>query len=278
MMSLPEIGTIDVGRLTLAYRESGRGGPLLLLHGIGSNSKSWVRQFEGFAARYRVIAWDTPGYGNSSPMESDPPPRIENYADALDGFMAALGIDSAHVAGHSMGGAIACVFAARYPRRVRGLVLADSTRGGGVRPERERKARLQARLAALDDLGPGGMAKERAPRLVSRSAPPGLVRQVEDVMAEVRPEGYRPAAVMLSEADTVAALKTVGAPTLVLCGEYDEITPVEESRAICALLPDGTLEIIPGAGHASHLEQPESYNELILAFLASVEQALPPSR
>jgi len=262
------------GDLRLAYREAGRGAPIVLLHGIGSSSLTWDRQFEGLSPAYRVIAWDAPGYGGSSILSAGdplPPPRIDDYADALAGLFGELEIGSAHVVGHSMGGAIAAVFAFRHSSRVRGLVLADSTRGGGVRPDKERKASLENRLRALDELGPAGMARARAPRLVSTKASADLVGRIEAVMAEVRPEGYRQAAGMLSDANVTKALRRLRAPTLVLCGEEDEITPIAESRAILDLLPNGRLKLIPDAGHAGHQEKPTAYNGEILAFLASVE-------
>ena len=273
-MHPPPSRFVEHGDLTLAYREAGRGAPIVLLHGIGSSSLTWDRQFEGLSPAYRVIAWDAPGYGGSSILstgDSLPPPRVEDYADALAGLFGELEIGSAHVVGHSMGGAIAAVFAARHSSRVRGLVLADSTRGGGVRPDEEREARLKDRLRALDELGPAGMARARAPRLVSAKASADLVGRIEAVMAEVRPEGYRQAAVMLSGTDVTKALRRVRAPTLVLCGEEDKITPVAESRAILDLLPDGRLKLIPDAGHAGHQEKPAAYNGEILAFLASAD-------
>ena len=150
--------------------------------------------------------------------------------------------------------------------------MADSTRGGGVLTEDERKARLEARLGALEMLGPAGMAKARAPKLVSKNAPAELVEEIQAIMSEIRPDGFRQAAFALSQADTTRALQDVVSPAFVLCGEEDEITPVDESRSICELLPNGQLELIPDAGHASHQEKPIHYNEAVLRFLASVDR------
>ncbi len=274
-MGLPELRSIQCKNLVLAYRESGKGTAILLLHGIGSNSRAWAGQLDGLSGHYRVIAWDAPGYGGSSGLEAGDSPGLEEYADALNDFLDALEIQSAHVAGHSFGGAIAAVFADRYPDRALRLILTDSTRGGGVRPEPERKARLESRLEDLEKLGPAGLAEARAPKLVSKNAPPELAREIRAIMAEIRPEGYRQAAVALSLADTSRALQGVSSPAFVLCGVEDGITPVEESRAICGLLPNGRLELIPDAGHASHQEQPGRYNEAVLRFLASVDRAAP---
>lgn len=270
-MPLPELRSILHDDQTFAYRESGKGPVVVLLHGIGSNSKTWAAQLDDLSEHYRVIAWDAPGYGESTCLEVSSP-VLEDYADALKDFLNALGIDAAHFVGHSFGGAILAVFASRYPGKVQGLILADSTRGGGVLAEAERKARLKARLEALEMLGPAGMAKARAPKLVSKNASPELVKEIQSIMTEIRPDGFRDAALALSLADTTRALQEVVSPAFVLCGEEDGITPVDESKSICGLLTNGQLELIPDAGHASHQEKPSCYNKAVLRFLASVDR------
>ena len=141
---------------------------LLLLHGIGSNSRSFRQQLAGLSDAYSVIAWDAPGYGRSA----DPPSQFSmaDLADRAVELLDDLHIDTAHVLGVSMGGVVAQLVALRHPERVRSLILADTNPGGAAVPEPERSARVQQRLAALDTLGPQRMAAQRAPNLV-RPAP-----------------------------------------------------------------------------------------------------------
>ena len=116
--------TIDAGRWTLHYVEEGRGPPLLLIHGLAGDHTAWTPQIAAFKSQHRVIAFDNPGSGRSSTV--DAPTSMRELADATLRLMDALKIDSAHVVGRSMGGAVAQQMALAAPDRVRTLVMAAS--------------------------------------------------------------------------------------------------------------------------------------------------------
>ena len=105
---------VSTRRGTISYREAGAGPPLCLLHGIGSQSGSWVPQLDTLAARFHVIAWDAPGYGESDQILTDPP-ATSDYADSLVGLLDALSIDRVLLVGNSLGALIAGAFAAMQP-------------------------------------------------------------------------------------------------------------------------------------------------------------------
>jgi pimeloyl-ACP methyl ester carboxylesterase len=123
-----------------------------------------------FAPRFRVVAWDAPGYGESTdlPMEH---PTAGDYADALAAFLDELGIRACHLLGHSLGCLMAARFAATRPERVLSLTLCSIAAG---RPtcRRERQKLLDQRIGDLAALGPQGMAEKRAPRLLGPAASP----------------------------------------------------------------------------------------------------------
>ena len=260
----------EVDGRQIFYRESGSGSvTLVCLHGISSNSRSWQRQLEFLADRYRVIAWDAPGYGQSDDPPSEHPDALPMgwYADQLAGLLDALQLPHAVIVGLSMGGVLAQEFYRRHPDRVQALVLSDTNTGGGARPPAERQARLEGRLKALAELSLEEMARQRAPNLLSPGASPALVAEVEAMIRELHPSGYRVMVLALDAADTRAVLPTIALPALVMWGEQDRVTPRPEAEVLRTGIPGAAFEIIPGAGHLSNLEQPAAFNRAVTAFL-----------
>jgi pimeloyl-ACP methyl ester carboxylesterase len=238
---------------TIHYETAGDGFPLVLLHGIGSNSRSWRRQLAALAPHFKVIAWDAPGYGRSSDPSGKP--SMYFYADCLHRFLDKIGLNRIFLLGHSTGGVVAQEFYRMCPDFVRGLILAD-TRNLGA------QAVLEQRLNSIRTMTPAQLAQERGPKLLSPKAPPNLVQEVVSIMSEVRYVGYEFAARALAESDTRDVVRNLQVPTLLIWGEEDEITPVWDEVPTAAL-----LKIIPDAGHLCYIEQPERFNEIVKDFL-----------
>jgi len=247
------------------YERAGSGPPLLLLHGIGSSSRSFCHQLDDLSDAFDVIAWDAPGYGRS---EDPPAPfTLEDLADRAVLLLDELEIERAHVLGVSMGGVIAQLVYHRHPSRVRSLLLADTNAGGGALPEPARSERVRQRLEALERLGARGMAEQRAPRLVRPEAPPELVAELVEIMAEVRPAGYRAAAIALGNTDLTAQLAAIRAPTVVIHGECDGVVPLSTARHVADAIPGSRLVVISEAGHVANQEQPAAFNAAVRRFL-----------
>lgn len=256
--------------MTVSFLEKGQGTPLVLLHGIGSAARSFDRQIDALAPRFRVIAWDAPGYGDSTdlPMER---PTAGDYADALAGFLDERGVQRCHLLGHSLGCLMAARFAATRPERVLSLTLCSIAGGHAALPAEERQKMLDQRIGDVARLGPQGMATQRAPRLLGPAAPPDALGRLIDTMGSVRPHGYGQAARMLSTGDVKADIARLPAslPGQVIYGDADVITPPARNREIAATWPGAAVHVIPGAGHALYLEQPDTFNALLADFLAS---------
>jgi len=245
------LASVDGG--TIYYETAGQGFPLVLLHGIGSNSRSWRRQLAGLSSDFNVIAWDAPGYGRSS----DPlgKPSMRYYADCLRGLLDELRLSRVFLLGHSMGGAVAQEFCRAHSSVVRKLILADTSKQGS-------KGKLEERLQMIRTMSAAQLAKERGPKLLSPSAPESLVREVVSIMSEVRRPGYEFAATALAESDTRDVLRDLRVPTLLIWGADDEITPLWDE------VPAGArLEVIPNSGHLCYAEQPEKFNDIVRDFL-----------
>lgn len=260
---MDELRTISTARGGISYREAGDGEPLVLLHGIGSGSASWSAQLGSLSDRFRVIAWDAPGYGESDALEPEEPAALD-YAETLAVFLDALGIDSARIVGHSLGALMACAFARRWRERAAGLMLADPAAGYGRTDPAVRAEKKTARLGLLDRLGPEGMARERSAALLSENASSEARERVRAVMARIRPDGYRQAVAMLFRADIHEDARRIDFPVLVVCGGADTVTPPDGCRKVAESFPDGRFAVLPGLGHACYVESPAAFEAALV--------------
>jgi pimeloyl-ACP methyl ester carboxylesterase len=221
----------------------GRGPVVVLLHGLAGSTRWWGHNVEALAASYRVVAIDLPGFGTT--------PRwhrldLDRIAAQLVGVLDGLGIERAHVVGHSMGGLIACSLAADHASRVDRLVLVDA-------------ALLSlARTTSQYVLGPIRTLRGTAPSLLPILAQDGF---------RAGPIRLMDAALQLWRADLKARLPSIVAPTLVIWGEHDALCPPAIGERIVERVPDARLAVIPGAGHNPMWEQPERFHEVVLEFL-----------
>jgi len=255
-------------RGVVSFRAAGAGPALCLLHGIGSQSGSWAPQLDALGARYRVIAWDAPGYGRSDALAS-PAPVAADYAASLDALWDALGLDRAVVVASSLGALIAGAFAARWPARVAGLVLLNPAGGYGRADSADREAKLAVRLDRLAALGPAGMARELAPGMLSPAAPAAARALAAWSTARLRPDGYAQAARMLAGGSLADDAARYDGPVLVVAASGDTITPPAECEALAAAFPHGAFRLLEGPGHLAYLDVPDTVNALVAEFAAT---------
>jgi pimeloyl-ACP methyl ester carboxylesterase len=258
---------VDIDGFRVAYQRAGEGPPLILLHGILSDSRAWSRQLPDLASDYTVVAWDAPGAGQSS----DPPESFgsDGYVDCLSAFMDALELNHAHVLGLSWGGVLAQELYRRYPERVRSLILADTYAGWkGSLSEAVCRARLEACLRE-SELPPDEWVSGWLPGLLTENAPQELLDEVAEVMSDFHPPGYRAMAQALGEVDTRDLLPRIRVPTLLLWGKADKRAPLSVAQQLRNAIPDAKLVVIPGAGHESNVEQPARFNAAVLEFCGS---------
>ena len=253
----------------VSYRQAGTGAKnLVFLHGIGSQSGSWLQQFAGLAARFRMIAWDAPGYGDSDPIENESPDAGE-YAASLGAFLAELGIRRPVIVASSLGALIATRYAATRTTDVAGLVLLNPAGGYGLAEPSVREEKLAARLARLARLGPKGMAESLPAGMLSAGASNTARGIAAWSQARIDPHGYSQAARMLAHGTLVKDAAYFDGPVLVVAASADTITPAQDCESIARAFPRATFQILDGPGHLSYVEAPEIVNALIADFAES---------
>jgi pimeloyl-ACP methyl ester carboxylesterase len=259
---------VSVGDVQIAYREWGRGEPLLLITGFGATMDIWdpVLVIE-LAAHYRVIVFDNRGLGGTTAPAADF--SIEQLADDTAGLMGALGLERAHVLGYSMGGYVAQELLLKYPQRVTRLVLMGTGCGGGegIAPRAEV-------LQALSDMS--GSIDEVIQRVISVLVPDDwgsshgtylrgiLLRPTEPPSPESL---ARQRQAMDSWQGTCERLSAVHAPTLVLSGTADQVLPPANAMLLVNRIPGAWLAQFPGGGHGMQYQYPKQIAATIHAFL-----------
>jgi pimeloyl-ACP methyl ester carboxylesterase len=238
--------------VTPAWHEWGEGPPLLLLHGIGGSAGLWGAVARHLP-RHRVIAWEQPGYGASPPL---PEVTFPALADALAALLDAAGIETADIAGHSMGGMIALEFARLHPARLRRLALIATTPAFGGRDPAFAEEFLRSRLAPLDaGQGMAAAAEGLVRGLFGPGATPAMRAEAAAAMAEVPEASYRAALRCLTSFDRRAALAGIAHPTLCVAGEQDTTAPARSMARMAEAMPAARLVTLP-TGHMPHLEAP----------------------
>ena len=262
---------VRVGRGPTAVRlhvdREGAGEPLLWITGFAISSEVFSPVLADYAATFDCIRYDNRGAGRS-PAPWRPTSIPELAGDAVR-LLDALGLDSAHVYGLSMGGMIAQEMALRFPDRVRGLVLGATSHGGprAVLPG-PRLAAALARRSPLTHL-PAAVVGRALFSPAFRREHPDLVRRHVGLLGRHRTSARGALSHLTASTvhDTRARLGRITAPTLVLHGGLDELTPVANAHLLAAAIPGAELAVLPAAGHAYLLEDPEQSLRLLTGWL-----------
>jgi len=256
---------IDVPGARLLTEVSGRGEPLVLLHGFSLDLRMWDAQVAAFAERFHVIRYDLRGFGRSTTPAGEP----YRHIDDLKALLEALGVRRTHVMGLSMGGGIAVDFALAYPELVSKLVLVDSTLGGY-----RWSSAWDAAMKPIWQHGRAGQVAE-ARRVWLADPLFGTVLANTETAVPVRQmvEDYSgwhwrnrdPGQGLIPPA--TERLSALPAPTLVVVGELDLPDFQQIATQIATECPAACKVTMPGAGHMSNMEAPALFNEVVLGFL-----------
>ncbi len=262
-------------RLALTVTPSREGPLCLFLHGIGGGRTNWLAQVAATGSVMRAAALDLRGYGDS--LLGDGASTIDDYCDDILHVAETLGAQKLVLVGLSYGSWIATSFAMRHPDLLAGLVLSGGCTGMSEASLEEREAFRVSRQVPLDA---GLTPADFAPDVVKILAGPGASEAVTDQllrsMAAIPARTYRDALMCFTNPPERFDFSRLAMPVLMMTGEFDRLATPGEIRGVAgrihgdAVLPDVRYETISDAGHVCNVEQPESYNRILLDFLGKL--------
>src|SRR5690242_2039046 len=261
--------TVSIGDADIYYEEKGNGPPLMLVPGLAGSGGFFLSQVPEFSRHFRTIVHDHRGAGRST--HSRITYSVAQMADDTLRLMDALGIDSAHLVGHSTGGAIGQVIALDHPERLRSLVLSATWAG----PDPYFRRMFESRKQTL--LDSGIEAYLRASSLMQST--PKWVSENDDFLTElhrVTAASTAPIDVIASRIDAIldhdcrSRLPQITVPTLVIVARDDMITPAFYSEELASAIPGAKLIMLDGGGHFAPVIHSAPYNAAVGAFLRAV--------
>jgi 3-oxoadipate enol-lactonase len=258
--NMPKLHVHDID---LYYEVTGKGQPLVLIHGLGSSTRDWERQTPVFAERYQVIAFDVRGHGQSSKPPG--PYSIAQFAGDTAELLKALNIGPAHVVGISMGGMIAFQLAVDAPQLVKSLVIVNSGPELVARTFGEKLSFWQ-RIAIVQLVGMRKMGEVLSQRLLPKPEQAELRQEFIKRWAENDRRAYLDAMRALMGWSVADQLGAIDCPTLVISADQD-YTPLSLKEAYVAKMRRAELVVISDSRHATPVEQPDKFNEAVLTFL-----------
>jgi pimeloyl-ACP methyl ester carboxylesterase len=251
----------------LYWEAHGEGEPLVLVMGLSNDHLAWVLQVPAFAKRFRTVTFDNRDVGQSSYAHE--PYEIRDMARDVLGLADALGLDSFHLLGISMGGTIAQEAALAAPERIRTLTLCMTWAGSGAwGVERARVWAAAVHRTPREEHLEHLMLHSLSERFYDNPDGPALIRRIAlENPHPQRPEGFARQVRASGRHDARDRLGSLGMPVHVVGAEHDILVPVWKAREIAGLIGDARVTIIPEAPHGGNIERPEEFNAAVLDFL-----------
>ncbi|MGB3634062.1 MAG: alpha/beta hydrolase [Rubrobacteraceae bacterium] len=250
----------------ITFSDYGEGEPVVLLHAFPLNGKMWEPQVKALSESHRVITLDYPGFGGSPYPPAQPDMRF--YAEKVLELLDKLELERVVLGGLSMGGYVTFACLGLFPKRISGLLLANT------RPEPDseevRKSRKDMACRVAEE-GVGVLIGLQMERLLSKNTlqnQPMIVEQVKSMILESAPDGVVGAlGAMRDRPDSTSFLSDIEVPTLVIGGAEDGISSPEVMGAMAEKIPNSEHHTISGVSHLSNLEAPDEFSNLLKAFL-----------
>lgn len=262
---------IRANGIDIFYATQGTGAPLLLIAGFACDHTIWDKVAPVLAKRYRVITFDCRGMGQTSCGEDDGF-TVRQLAEDASALLAAIGVERAHVAGHSLGGMIALELRLAHPERVSSLILISSC----ARVDERGKAIIESWGKLPGQVDPETGVRLSLPWIYTSAfyAQPGFIDQiVKLVLANPHPPSAR--AILdqsraISEFDVSGKLGEIRTPTLVMVGKEDILLPLKFTQELVRGIQGAELRVLEGTGHGLLIESSDEVAAAVLEFLSQV--------
>lgn len=238
----------ELDNARIHYQTAGSGDPVVLIHGLSASSRWWHRNIDALAAHFTLYTIDLIGFGRSRGRQRF---VLSESSALLARWMETIGLERAHIVGHSMGGYIAAQLAAEHPEKIDRLVLVDAA------VPLPRKSRLQ-HLAHL--------SREM------RYTPPQFLHLLATDALLAGPRTVVSAANQLLVADLEPEIGKIIAPVLLIWGEGDPLVPLTIADRLEELIPNVRRHVIPNSGHKPMLERPDEFNTAVIEFLTEPQE------
>ena len=251
---------LDRAGVKIHYEIHGNGPPVLLSHGYSASSRMWDAQVAALAKTYQTIVWDMRGHG-----KSDYPKDRAAYSAALTvedmrAILDAAGVKQAVIAGLSLGGYMSLAFHLKYPHMVRALMLFDT--GPGFKNDQARtawNATAEKRAQDFEAKGLAALGGSEEVRISQHRDATGLAGAARGMLAQ-------------QDDRVIRSLETIAVPALVLVGA-DDTNFLAATDYMANKIRRSTKVVIPGAGHAANLHQPEAFNRAVIDFLGGLPKS-----
>ena len=252
---------VKLGSLNIRYFAGGQGDPLVIIHGGGDGARSWFKNAEELSKYYSVYLPDLPGFGRSQSASNKF--HLPEYVAFVENFTQALGIDSFHLVGHSIGGGIALHYALKSPQKVKGLVLVSSWCLG---IEAALWVRLLSHPALCRSFGEAAIAVLKGIKWVARLfyAPFRFANPVTRVKIDIGKTmvTFRGQTTVLRD-----RLCELTVPTLLVWGDRDPVVPAAHAQFAAELIPNCRMHIFQGCGHSAYKQKTGEFSQLLASFL-----------
>lgn len=256
--------------IEMAYDDLGSGPAIVLLHGYPFNRSMWREQVDALKESFRVITPDLRGHGETTATPD--PSTMDEMAQDVAALLDDLEIKRVYLGGLSMGGYVALAFYRRFQFRVRALILAD-TRPQADTPDARHNREAQAEKVleeGMRSIADDFLRKVLTPETLSQR--PEIVERVRKMIVATKPRGAAAALRgMAIRRDQTDFLPEIIAPTLIIVGSDDQLTPTADAELMHREIRGSRLEVIQGAAHLSNLEQPSEFNRALNNFLAALQ-------
>ncbi|WP_428330907.1 alpha/beta fold hydrolase [Mucilaginibacter sp.] len=262
---------VKVNGIEINYKITGKGTPVVLIHGHPFDHTMWQPQAVALSAFYQVITPDLRGYGKSSLPENSKT-SFEDYATDVLKLLDNLAIDSFHLGGLSMGGQVIMEIYRQAPAKIKSLIFADTF--ASLDTPAVKKGRYDA-ATRFENEGMDAYAEEAIYKMLKPehvTEMPGVAAFVINMMKDTNPAAAAIALRARAERIDYLAdvLPQINIPTLIIVGRQDEFTPVVMAEELKASLKNCKLAIIEDAGHMPNLEHPDEFNAIVIDFLESI--------
>jgi pimeloyl-ACP methyl ester carboxylesterase len=248
---------LDRDGVKVYYEEHGEGPAILLTHGYSASARMWDGQVRHFEDRYRVIVWDMRGHGRSDSPEDQALYTEEATVEDMAALLRACGATRAIIGGLSLGGYMSMAFHLAHPEMVSALMLFDT--GPGYRNPQGREAWNETaynRAKAFEERGLEALGGGAEVRVSAHTSAAGLAKAARGMLAQF-------------DSRVIESLEEIKVPTLVLVGANDRAF-LNATDYMAAKIPNATRVVIPDAGHAANIDQPEAFNRAVDEFLAKL--------